>query len=145
MKYTLHIDTTREEEITVYAHKKSKLIERIEELIKNDDGCSPIIGYRGTEMTVLSIDEVYCFALEDKKLYAITSDGRYLVKKRLYEIEERMPSNFVKINQSAIANISAIERFGVSFGTSMTVYFKNGYRDYVSRRQIKQLKERLGL
>jgi len=37
-----------------------------------------------------------------------------------------------------------IKKFDVSFGGALTVIFKNGYTDYVSRRQMKIVKERIG-
>ena len=54
-------------------------------------------------------------------------------------------SDFVKLNQSCIVNIKKIECFDASLGGALKVTLKNGYRDYVSRRQLKAVKERLGL
>ena len=54
-------------------------------------------------------------------------------------------TDFIKINQSCIANIRQIQRFDTSFSGTLRVIFKNGYTDYVSRRQLKAVKERLGL
>ena len=54
-----------------------------------------------------------------------------------------LPDGFIKINQSTVANISKIARFGTSFDGSLYVTFKNGYRDYVSRRQISNVKRAL--
>ena len=70
---------------------------------------------------------------------------RVRVKFRLYEIEEVFDTGFVKINQSCIANISKMKKFDVSLGGALRVEFKNGYRDYVSRRQMRAVKERLGI
>jgi hypothetical protein len=67
------------------------------------------------------------------------------LKQRLYEIEKVLPETFVKINQSCLCNIRKISKFGASLGGSLTVILKNGYKDYVSRRQIKAVKERFGL
>ena len=38
-----------------------------------------------------------------------------------------------------------ISHFDLSLGGTMKVVFKSGYKDYVSRRQIKNIKERLGI
>jgi DNA-binding LytR/AlgR family response regulator len=46
---------------------------------------------------------------------------------------------------SCIANLSKIKKFNASFSGSLSVVFKNGYTDYVSRRSVKFIKERLGL
>ena len=52
--------------------------------------------------------------------------------------------DYLKINQSCIVNIKAIKQFDVSLGGSLMISLKNGYRDYVSRRQVKAVKERIG-
>ena len=88
---------------------------------------------------------MHCFFIEGKRLYASLDRGNALIKRRLYEIENILDNDFIKINQSTIANVKKIERFSVSFGAALTVHFKNGKRDYVSRRQVKAVKERLGI
>ena len=64
---------------------------------------------------------------------------------RLYQLEELLPSDFLKINQSCLVNIEKIKRFDSSIGASLRVMLDDGDRDYVSRRQLKTVKERLGL
>lgn len=140
MKCTIMIDKNREEEVIVYAHEHSRLTEEIEQLVT-----VAWIGYADKTAARLNISDIYCFTVEENKVYAVTAGERWQMKLRLYQLEEQLPGHFVKINQSCLANIRKIERFEVSYGASLTVIFKNGYRDYVSRRQVKQVKERLGI
>ena len=146
MKYTLFIDEGHDEEVIVYAHSKNELVERLEALINGQKlNTSPIIGYVGEDIVEVKPKDVHCFFIEDKRLYASTAGGKVLIKRRLYEIERELGEDFIRINQSSIANIKQIDRFSVSFGAALTVHFKNGYRDFVSRRQVKAVKERLGI
>lgn len=85
------------------------------------------------------------FFTEDNKVFALTENEKYRLKSRLYQLEENLNDNFVKINQSCIANIKSIDKFKATVGGSLTVIFKNGYVDFVSRRNLKNVKERLGL
>ena len=78
-------------------------------------------------------------------MYALTENEKFKIKSRLYQLEEKLDNNFVKINQSCIANIKKIDRFKATVGGSLTVVFENGYVDFVSRRKLKNVKERLGL
>ena len=143
MKLQIVIDPNRDEEIIIYAHKKSPLICEIEELVKN---CAvDLIGYTENETVKLNLNDIYCFFTEDNKVYALTENEKYRLKSRLYQLEENLNNNFVKINQSCIANIKEIDRFKATVGGSLTVIFKNGYVDFVSRRNLKNVKERLGL
>ena len=52
---------------------------------------------------------------------------------------------YVKINQSCYANIKNIKKFESTIGGSLKVIFKNNYVDYISRRELKNVKERMGL
>jgi len=145
MKYTLNIDKDREEEIQIFAHSKNDLICDIERIIFDSEReHAPLVGYVNEDAVIIDPEEVYCFFLEDKKLYALLERGKIHLKMRLYEIEERLGNDFIKINQSSVANINKISRFSVSSGATLKVHFKNGHVDYVSRRQVRFVKERLG-
>lgn len=143
MKLRIVINPECEEEIIVYAHEKSRLVCEIEELVNNSS--LDLTGYTENETVKLNLNDIYCFFTEDNKVFVLTENEKFRLKYRLYQLEENLNNNFVKINQSCIANIKKIDRFKASVGGSLTVVFKNGYCDYVSRRNIKNIKERLGL
>ena len=143
MKCKTVIDKTREEEVIIYAHERNETVEAIEKLVLRSD--FELIGYLGKSAVRLEWSEVYCFTVEDNKVYAVTENEKLQLKHRLYQIEELADNDFVKINQSCVANISHIKRFDASISGTLRVVFKNGYTDYVSRRQLKTVKERLGL
>ncbi len=142
MKCTVIIDSEREQEVVIYAHERTELINKIEALAV---GQTELVGYSDREAVLISVDEVFCFATEDNKVFAICENDKLRLKERLYKIEESLPADFVRINQSCIANIKKIRRFDTSISGTLRVVFKNGHTDYVSRRQLKQVKERLGL
>ena len=143
MEFRLIIDKDREEEVIVYAHKNTDKIEKIKAIVC--EKAELLKGYLENDIVLLTFDEIYCFAIERGRLYALTKDKRLLLKERLYQIEERIDGDFIKINQSCVVKIDKIERFSASFGGALKVKLKNGYTDYVSRRQIKAIKERMGI
>ncbi len=143
MKLQIVINPNRDEEILICAHEKSPLVCEIEELVKSYS--VDLIGYTENEKVKLNLNDIYCFFTEDNKVFALTENEKYRLKSRLYQIEESLSDNFVKINQSCIANIKKIDRFKATVGGALTVVFKNGYIDFVSRRNLKNVKERLGL
>lgn len=142
MKCRTVIDKSRDEEVVIYVHEKSRLSENIEEYVMS---CSTkLVGYRDGMAVNLSQADVYCFIVEDNKIYALTEKEKLRLKQRLYVLEESLNGDFVKINQSCVANIRKIQKFDTSLSGTLSVIFKNGYRDYVSRRQLKIVKERIG-
>jgi DNA-binding LytR/AlgR family response regulator len=143
LKFTLIIDENREEEIIVYAKKASSFTNELESFVKSN--MPEILGYLGGSIVKLSPSEVYAFSVEEGKVFAYTENKKFLLQKRLYQVEEAVGERFVKINQSCMVNISRIERFEPTIGGSLMIVMKNGYRDYVSRRQMRTVKERIGL
>ena len=143
MKFELIIDKDCDERVTVYAHQKTAITQKLEELVREHN--FELIGYSGKEAVRLDICEVYCFIAENSRVYAITENEKLLLKCRLYQIEERLGDGWAKLNQSCLANIDRIKRFDASLSGTLKVIFKNGYTDFVSRRQMKTIKERLGL
>lgn len=136
------IDREREELVLICAHERTPLVEEIERLV-----CGPardLIGYLGNQIVKLDASVVDCFAVEDGRVYAIGQE-RYRMRERLYELEGAVGREFVRINQSCIVNVARIERFEASFAGALLVVMKCGYRDYVSRRQMKAVKERIGI
>lgn len=142
MKLRIVIDKEKEEEILIYAHERNNLIESIEKLLTSED---ELTAYSENGAVRLKEDEVYCFVSEKGNTYAVTERERLKVKLRLYQLEERLGDDFIRLNQSCIGSVSKMKRFESGFSGSLTVVFKNGYKDYVSRRQLKSVKERLGI
>ena len=143
MKCTLNICPEREEEILIFAHKRTLLTDTISALAQEDD--FELTGFYNGSTKKLELTDIFCFVSEENRIFAITENEKWQIKTRLYKIEESLPATFVRLNQSCIANIRQIDRFETTFGGALSVVFKNGYTDYISRRQLKTVKERLGI
>ncbi len=143
MKFSLFIDKSREEEVVAYAHEESSFTESLKRICQENG--FELIGIKNRESVRLELSEIHCFVVEDNKIFALTDKEKFQLKCRLYQLESELNENFIKINQSCIANIRKIHRFDASLSGTLTVKFKNGYVDYVSRRNMKNVKERLGL
>lgn len=142
MKFRLIIDKEKDEEVVATVHERSPLIDEIEALILKHTDRIP--GYREDDIKMLSVSEIECVTVLDGKTYAIDSGNRqYRLKQRLYELEQQLPPSFIRINKSALANESALDRFTVTIAGSVDAVFKCGYREYVSRRCFAQIKRRL--
>ena len=142
MKCRTVVDKDREEEVVIYVHEKNSLSYEIEELVLGKS--LELFGYKDKNIVKLSPSDVFCFTVEDNKVYAVCEKEKYQIKQRLYLLEEILDRDFVKINQSCIANIRKISKFDTSITGTLMISFKNGHRDYVSRRQLKKVKERVG-
>jgi DNA-binding LytR/AlgR family response regulator len=143
VKFTLHIDPNREEEIVIYARETRPVFGEIQRLAESED--TPLVGYEGDSIVVLNPKKISCFVSGGDKVLAVCGEHRYVVKRRLYQLEEQLGKDYLKINQSCLANVGQISRFSASIGGSLEVVFRDGYKDYVSRRELKKVKERMGI
>lgn len=143
MKFKLFIDKNAEESVTVVANKQSALTDAIENAVMNYSGENEIAVYNNAEMRMLSFSDIECVSVLDGKCEIIDKKCRhYYVKERLYEIEQRLPQYFIRINKSSIANEKAIESFKTDFGGGVSVVFRSGHSEYVSRRCFAEIKRR---
>ena len=101
------------------------------------------VGYKSGEIRPLQLKEITCFNIEEQKLFAHTQNGKYKLKERLCDVEAMMGDSFLKINQSCIVRIENVLKFDTSISGSLKVVLDTGYEDYVSRRQLKAVKERI--
>ncbi len=146
MKFKMIIDKTKEEEVVVTAHEPSALTERIEQLVLEYTGTDRLAAYTEDDTKMLKFYEIVCITVVDGKTYAIDRKGvQYRLKQRLYELEAMLPATFIRINKSAIANETHIERFVANFSGAVDVVFRGGYREYVSRRCFAEIKRRYDL
>jgi len=143
MKYRLIIDKEAEEEILAIVHGPSSLTQQIENLVYSFSGQDSIMGYREDEMRRLAFSEIECITVLDRKVIAIDTQGsQYRLQDRLRELESLLPSYFIRINKSTLANEHRIARFDAVFSGGVDAVFQCGYREYVSRRCFGAIRRR---
>lgn len=143
MKFTLIIDKTKDEEVVATVHERSPLTDRIEQLVLQHAGADRIAAYTEDDVKMLAFADIECITVLDGKTYAIdTHNRRYRLRQRLYELEALLPSCFIRINKSTLANENRLDRFAASFSGAVDAVFQCGYTEYVSRRCFAQIKRR---
>lgn len=132
-----------EYEIIAYGKEKTDLISLIESICIKDE--TNIIGYFQNQIKDLNSLQIECFYTEDEKVYTNYLGIKYQIKKRLYELKNILNDNFIYINQGCIININYIDHFEITLGAALKVILKSGDNHFVSRRMLKQVKERIGI
>ncbi len=99
--------------------------------------------YRGDTEYYIPLEEVLFFETDERDINMYTADNVYRTKYKLYELEELLPGNFMRVSKSAILNVNRIHSMTRSLSTC-EVQFLNTYKKvYVSRYYYKPLKEKL--
>ena len=143
MKYKLIIDKNAEEEIIAIVHAPSALTAQIEDLVRSFSGADCIFGYKDDETRRIPFCEIECITVIDRRVIAIDINGnRYTLKERLRDLEAVLPSYFIRINKSTLANEHSIVRFNAAFSGGIDAVFACGYREYVSRRCFSEIRRR---
>jgi DNA-binding LytR/AlgR family response regulator len=143
MKYKLIIDKNAEEEIVAVVHAPSSLTQQIEDLVCEFSGTDFLMGYKEDEMRKIAFQEIECITIIDRKVIAIDTCGNhYRIQDRLRELEDILPSYFIRINKSSLANEHRILRFDAVFSGGVDAVFQCGYREYVSRRCFAEIRRR---
>ena len=146
MKVELKIYPECEEtKVIIYAKTINEEISKIVDNLQNKNS-NTLNAFKDEEIYILNQDDIQSIYAEDGKIFARTEKNQYLLKKRLYELEEILDvKKFVRISNSEIVNIKKVEKINFKLTGTIVLYFKNGNITYVSRRYIKKIKEFLEL
>lgn len=135
-------------EIDIKAYENSIVLNRIIENIQSiSENIDTIVGSRDNNIFIINIKDVMCFYSKEQNNYCKTQNGEFKIKKRLYELEEKLDkNNFIRISNSCIVNIKCVESFDLSIIGNIMVKFLDGTSENVSKRKISNvmrfLKER---
>ena len=144
MKLELNIDEKVKETLVVVS--ANKIGKEVQNLINYIEYSSEyLVGIVEDKASIIDIDEIIRVYIEDRKTFVVTLKDTYVVKKKLYGVENMVTRNFVKISQSEIANIKFIKNLDFSNTGTIVIKYKNSDISYVSRRMIKEFKLKLGI
>ena len=144
MKLELNIDEKVKETLVVVS--ANKIDKEVQNLINYIEYSSEyLIGIVEDKASIIDIGEIIRVYIEDRKTFVVTLKDTYVVKKKLYEVENMVTRNFIKISQSEIANIKFIKNLDFSNTGTIVIKYKNSDISYVSRRMIKEFELKLGI
>ncbi|TKI22519.1 LytTR family transcriptional regulator [Bacillus pumilus] len=90
--------------------------------------------------------EVLYIESVDKRSFLYTSDGVFLIKEKLFELEERLEAHdYLRVSKSMILNIDQIAAISPKTSGRFEASLMNGEKVMISRFYIQALKEKLGL
>ena len=103
-----------------------------------------IIGYKRDKKYFVQIESIYYIELVDKKTFIYTKEECYESPLWLYQIEEQLDQQFIRVNKSTILNMKYIKSLKADIGSRIIVYLDNQDQVLVSRTYAKEFKKRLG-
>ncbi|MDO5061555.1 MAG: LytTR family DNA-binding domain-containing protein [Peptostreptococcaceae bacterium] len=105
-----------------------------------------IAGYRNETFEILDPSRIIRIYTASGKVFAVTKEGEYTLRLRLYELEEHLNRrSFVRISNSEIINLKKVRSFDLSFSGTICVKLSDETTSYVSRRYVAKIKQVLGV
>ncbi len=145
MKVRIEIDSNIEEdEIIIKCKELTKSIQKIEETIQQENQIINFTFYKDNTEYYIPLNSILFFETSGNEINAHTSNEIYKVKYKLYELEEILPVNFIRVSKSTILNVDHIFSIEKNLTASSIVQFNKTHKQvYVSRNYYKKLKERI--
>ncbi|MFD1067950.1 LytTR family DNA-binding domain-containing protein [Oceanobacillus locisalsi] len=144
MKINIDIDDKYEgTQITIQAKEWTQELEDIVNVIRKEKQ-QRLFGIDEEQTVLLDPKEIDYIHAEKRKIYAVSKDWHFEVRMKLYEVEEFLvPHGFMRFSKSVIGNIHRIEKFEASFNGNLCVYFQSGNKEYITRKYVSAIKDKL--
>lgn len=146
MQVEFKIDPScKQPKVVIYAEKISPEVETLLRRL-SEDMTQMIAGFREDHVVLLDQNSIIRIYSASSKVFAVTGDGEYTLRLRLYELENRLDAtSFVRISHSEIINLRKVKNFDLSFSGTICVHFLDKSTTFVSRRYVSRIKQVLGI
>lgn len=146
MKVNLFVSRDIEEPYAdIHTNELTDNVTRAVSILENEESSDIVAVKKGSDIALLEFSEIYMFRVEDKQVKVYTQNSEYLIKKPLYQVEEGLSSDFVRISKTTIVNFKKIQRVAPSLKGMMFIELKNGLKDNISRKYLPDFKNALDL
>lgn len=146
MKVNIEVDEKYEEtSITIRTNKWTEELDHLVKMIQVNEP-KRIFGVVDEQTILLKPSEIDYVYAENRKVYAAVGKKRYEIKMKLFEVEEILAAqHFMRFSKSVIGNLNNIARFELSFNGNLCVHFQSGNKEYITRKYVSSIKEKLTL
>ena len=146
MKVNLFVSKDVEEPYAeIHTNELNENITKAMSILENDESNGLLAVKKDSDIALLKYDDIFMFRVENKQVNVFTKDYDYIIKKPLYQIEENLNSDFVRISKTTIVNLKKIKRVAPSLRGMMFIELKNGLKDNISRKYLPNFKQVLDL
>lgn len=149
MKIGINIDHAAEEfEVLITAQEQNRTVDALYEYISEFDkkNLETLTAYKDDTAKIVNVTDIFRIFTGNQKVYIQTHQGEYVIRYRLYELEELLnKKQFLRISNSEIVNIKKIQDIDLSIIGRICIRFVDNTKTYVSRRYIPKIKKSLGL
>lgn len=142
MKVEFHADErARDVRVIVVAKEENA---QVQALLAQLRGQEKLAAYSERGEELLEPKEIIRIYTENRRVLVDSVRGTFALRSRLYEIEERLGAEFVRISNSEIVKQSCIRALDFSLTGTIRLTLSGGIETYVSRRYVSKIKKTFG-
>ncbi|MBR3197335.1 MAG: LytTR family transcriptional regulator, partial [Methanobrevibacter sp.] len=137
MKVNLFVSRDIEEpHADIHTNELTDNITKAMSILESDDANEILAVKNGSDITLLEFNDVFMLRVENKQVKVYAENKEYLIRKPLYQVEESLSGDFVRISKTTIVNLKKIKRVAPSLKGMMFIELKNGLKDNISRKYL---------
>ncbi|WP_295602103.1 LytTR family DNA-binding domain-containing protein [uncultured Methanobrevibacter sp.] len=129
----------------IHTNELTDNISKAINILESDDQNDMIAVKKGQDIALLELGDIFMFRVEEKQVKVFSENNEYVIKKPLYQVEETLSSDFLRISKTTIINMKKIKRVAPSLKGMMFVELKNGLKDNISRKYLPDFKNAFDL
>lgn len=145
MKVTVaQISREQEEEAKLFVHEEDSRIKTLEMYLREEEfRRQTVICQKGANLCRIDSREIFYIDSVQEVQEIHTEQEVYTTRQRLYVLERALPDSFVRISKSAILNLAQVKEYKPMPGGMMAAQFRNEEVIYISRKYLKEIRERI--
>ena len=114
----------------------------VESLLRRIAAPATIAAYDERGEVLLRAEEIIGIYTEDRRVRLDSDRGSFLLRSRLYELEERLSdADFVRISNSELVQKGRILRLDFGLTGTIRLILECGLETYVSRRYVSRIRK----
>ena len=146
MKVNLFVSRDIEEpHADIHTNELTDNIAKAMSILESEDSNEILAVKNGSDIALLEFNDVFMLRVENKQVKVYAENNEYLIRKPLYQVEESLSGDFVRISKTTIVNLKKIKRVAPSLKGMMFIELKNGLKDNISRKYLPDFKNALDL
>ena len=135
------VKSPEEEGVTLEYVRLTKDFEEIREYVRHKG--DSLTGYKQTkEKASVRIEDILYFETVDGLVFAYTVDSVYQIKRRLYQVEEKVSRrNICRASKTMLVNVDHIISVWTALNGRLYARMENGEEILITRRYAKEVED----
>lgn len=126
--------------------KLTPSLEAVIKILENEGQSISLTGSKEGKIFIIEPNSVEIIRTEGRELILYNrKKEKFIISKPLYELQNTLSDDFIRISKSAIVNIRYIDHVSATLNGTMDIAMKNGVEDVITRSYRNEFKKRLGV